>query len=255
MVPFFRSLALVTALLLASCANQQQVPASPDILRVGVTPNSPPIIFKSGGQYQGLDADLARSLAAEMGRTPQFIERKWDRLLPSLQAGEIDIVMSNMTITPERRSYAQFTSPYLEVGQMILVRAGEILFYQDPRVLAFVDKRIGVEEGTVSDTFVQRYCPKATRVGLKDPSQAIDALASGKIDAFVHDAPVIWQLSGPAAVKGVAMVPTPIGAESLGWAVRRGDTATLNKANAALKKWKQNGQLAKMVNRWVPTRR
>ncbi|MEP4077140.1 substrate-binding periplasmic protein [Haloferula sp.] len=257
MIRILRSLPLVIGLLaglfLAGCANSPSVPASPDVLRIGVTANSPPMIYKAGGQHTGLEADLGRALAAEMGKTPHFIDRSWDRLLPSLQAGEVDIVMSNMTITDERRTLAEFTNPYLEVGQMLLVRGNELHFYQDPKIIALVDKRIGVEPGTVSDAFVQRYCLKATIVPLSSPDKAISALAKGRIDAYLHDAPVIWNLSSAGASQGISMVPTPIGAEGLGWAVRRGDSVTLKKANAAISKWRKNGQLAKMVNRWVPT--
>ncbi|MFC7339302.1 substrate-binding periplasmic protein [Haloferula chungangensis] len=243
---------LSVAILLAGCANNQMVSASPDILRIAVAPNSPPMIYKSGGEYLGLEADFGRALAAEMGKTPRFIERSWDRLLPSLQTGEVDIVMSNMTVTNERRSYADFTTPYLEVGQMILVRANEFQFYSDPRIIALVEKKIGVEVGTVSEAYVQRTCLKATVVPLKSPDQAIHALASGKIDAFLHDAPVIWSLSSAGAAQGVTMVPTPLGDDELAWAVRRGDSVTLNKANATIAKWKKNGQLSQMVKRWLP---
>ena len=244
---------LLTGFLLVGCANSPSIPASPDVLRIGVSANSPPMIYKEGGQHTGLEADLGRALAAEMGRTPHFVDRSWDRLLPSLQAGEIDIVMSNMTITDERRILASFTNPYLQVGQMLLVRGSEQHFYQDPMIIALVDKKIGVKAGTVSDAFVQRYCLKATRVPLSSPDKAISALESGRIDAFLHDAPVIWRLSAAGASRGIAMVPTPIGTEGLGWAVRRGDSAMLKKANATIAKWRKNGQLWKMVNRWVPT--
>lgn len=249
------ALPVLASLLLAGCANQLPVPASPDILRIGVAPNSPPMISKSGGQYVGLEADLARALAAEMGREPRFVERRWDQLLPSLRANEFDIVMSNMTITAERRIQADFSKPYLEVGQMLLVRGEDFAFYQDPRIIALVDKRIGVEPGTVSDAFVQRNCLKATRVPVKSPEAGVNALVNNRIDVFLHDAPVIWKLSSVSASRGVTMVPTSLGGEYLGWAVRRGDTATLKAANDAIAKWRKSGQLTRMINRWVPTSR
>lgn len=239
--------------LLAGCATSQSVPASPDVLRIGVTPNSPPMIFKQGVEMSGLEADLGRALAAEMGRTPVFIERKWDQLLPAVQTGQVDIVMSNMTITNERKILADFTKPYLQVGQMLLVRGHDLTLYQDPRFLALTNGRIGVEQGTVSDAFVQQNCLRATRVPLSGPDKAINALVKNQIDVFVHDAPVIWNLSSQGAGQGVVRVPTPIGADYLGWAVRRGDSTTLKAANNAIAKWRKNGQLSRMVNRWVPT--
>lgn len=253
--PLAHGLLALAALLLAGCASQLSVPASPDILRIGVAPNSAPMISKSGGQYVGLEADLARALAAEMGREPRFVERRWDQLLPSLAAGQFDIIMSNMTITAERRIQADFTDPYLQVGQMLLVRGDDFAFFQDPRIIALTDKRIGVEAGTVSEAFVQRNCLQATRVTVKSPEAGVNALTSGKIDVFVHDAPVIWRLSSTSASRGVTMIPTPLGSEYLGWAVRRGDTATLKAANSALAKWRKSGRLTRMINRWVPTTR
>lgn len=201
----------------------------------------------------GLEADLARALAAEMGREVVFVERSWDQLLPSVNAGQVDIVMSNMTITNERRIQADFTDSYLQVGQMIMVRSGDYNLFRDPQIIAMLDTRIGVEPGTVSDAFVQRYCQRATPVAVKGPEHAVDQLVKNRIDVFIHDAPVIWNQSSMAASRGVSMVPKPIGSEYLGWAVQRGNNEMRNAANAALAKWRKNGQLARMVNRWVPT--
>ncbi|MGE9271652.1 MAG: substrate-binding periplasmic protein [Verrucomicrobiales bacterium] len=251
----FRFLTLATLttaiLLLANCANTAP---SPDILRIGVTADSPPMIFKSGGQITGLEADMGQALAAEMGKSARFVNMSWNRLLPSLQAGKIDIIMSNMTITEERRMYADFTTPYLQVGKTILVRSSEYNFYRDPKIIALVDKKIGVEAGTTSDAFAGRYCPRAPRVELP-PSQAIQALNSGKIDVYLHDSPIIWSLSVQGASQGVTKIPKTLTQENLGWAVRRGDSTLLSKANATIAKWKKNGQLESFANRWMPLTR
>lgn len=71
-------------------------------LLVGVTPNFPPIIFKQSGEFAGVEAELARLLALELGKPIKFIELRWERQIPSLMARETDIIMSGMSITGAR---------------------------------------------------------------------------------------------------------------------------------------------------------
>src|SRR5215471_14493718 len=71
-------------------------------LRVGVTPNFPPIIYKEGGQLAGAEVDFAQALGAELGRPIQFVELSWEDQIPALADGRIDIIMSSMSITRAR---------------------------------------------------------------------------------------------------------------------------------------------------------
>ncbi len=222
------------------------------MLRVGVTANAPPMISKAGGKFTGLEAEMARALAQDLGRELRFVEVGWEGLIPALQQGRIDIIMSGMTATRERSMLVTFSDPYLGVGQTLLVRPEDLWTFEYPKVILATERRIGVEKGTTSDVFVQRYCPKAKRVVLSSPKQAVGALKMKRIDVFLHDAPVIWQLAAENQSSGVMAVPRLLTQENLGWALRKGDSDLLMQVNGVLSNWKKSGRLRQMVRTWIP---
>jgi polar amino acid transport system substrate-binding protein len=77
--------------------------SDPTVLRVGVSPKSPPMIFKQGGQVVGVEADLAGALGQALGRRVVFVEEDWGNLIDALCEERIDIIMSGMSITQARR--------------------------------------------------------------------------------------------------------------------------------------------------------
>ena len=97
--------AIFTILLLFSgCANtgNVHVEADPKLLRVGVSPDAPPLVFKENDKIVGLEADLAAALAVHLGKELVLVERPWDELIPSLTDNQIDIIMSGMSFTVAR---------------------------------------------------------------------------------------------------------------------------------------------------------
>ncbi len=254
----FRILVLAGLALLAGGCSTTTGPAAPpgasegsaDVLRVGVTPNYPPIVFEENGEIAGLEADFARNL----GRPVKFVKLRWNDLIPALRKGKIDVIMSGMSITTSRSVEVAFTDPYLKLGQAILVPARQFLKYEYPQVIRFLDVRIGVEKGTTGDLFVQQQCRNAKRVPFSSAEKAAEALARGKVDVVLHDATVIWKLAGKFESKGLIAMPTMLTEEYLAWAVRRDDTALLKELNAVLDGWKRDGTLQEMISRWIPVR-
>lgn len=245
------------ALFTGGCAGTASVapPPSPDILRIGVTPNAPPIVYRGpGGTYAGLEPQLGRKLAAEIGRRPHFVELPFEGLIPALQGNRIDIIMSGMSITDERKMRVAFAESYLGMGQILLVRNRDVGLYAYPAVIRVTSPRIGVEEGTTGDLYVQRMCPKAVRVPFKNPRSAAKALAEGEVDVVLHDMPVIMGLASEFETSGLVEIRKPVTLEYLAWGIRPGDNALLAEANAAVRRWKQSGELQGIVNAWIPVR-
>src|SRR5205823_6813232 len=101
---------------LTGCTTRQTVgSASTSVrpLRVGVTPNSPPFVSRQGGGLAGLEVDFARELTGALGRSLELRELEWNELIPALEAGRIDLIMSGMTITRARQVRIAFTATYL----------------------------------------------------------------------------------------------------------------------------------------------
>ena len=227
---------------------------SAKVLRVGVTPNEPPIVYKEGGQVAGWEAEFARKLAARLGLGVKFVEMPFDRLLPALDAGKIDIVMSGMTVTALRTPLAQFCDPYATTGLAVMVRSADLWTYSYPEVIYVIKSRLGVEKGTIAEVLAQRRCPKATVSTFASSQAAVQALKANQVDAVIADAPVLWRLAAQSESGALTVVPRSLTEENLAWAVRRGDDDLLNAANAALRQWSADGTLSTTLSAYAPGR-
>ncbi len=243
--------ALVLSLLTMGCASTAPILARPAPLRVGLTPDLPPLVYREAGELRGLEVDLARQLAVALGRPVEVSSMPWDRLLKSLQAGQIDVIMGGISITPARALQVAFTEPILGSGLIGLVRSADRESLATRAQLAAYGGQIGVLPGTTGDTYVQRAFPRARRIPVASAPDAVVALQRRGIDAFVYDLPtLVWLHSKNEA--GTALMAEVLQREPLGWAVRPGDAALLADINRVLDGWKKDGTLAAEIKRWLP---
>jgi polar amino acid transport system substrate-binding protein len=248
-------------MLLAGCAAPKSetkpapksapVAANPAILRVGITANAPPMVFKQGGQFVGIEAELAKALGNEIGRVVVFVEFKWEDLMDALVDGKIDIIMSSLSITPARRYRISFTNPYLKVGQMALVRS-EDKYKFALNLAASAEKGIGVERGTTAEQLLRQEYPRVKVKYYHSGEDAAAALTDQSVDLFLSDSPVIWYLAGRYESKGLTVSPMVLSEEYLGWGLRRTDDGLRDAANAFLQKSQENGELTAILRRWMP---
>jgi len=239
--------------LLAGCATTpapQTVAATPTVLRVGVAPNSPPMIFKTSDGLAGVEKDLAEGLGKELGRQVVFVEEKWENLIDALCDNKIDIIMSSMSITPARSYRIAFSDPYLEVGQMALAREEEKYRYLG-NLQAQVKRGVGLKPGTTGDFLVRQEFPGLSRKYFDTGEEAAEALTRNKIDLFINDAPMIWYLAAHYE-SSLAVPPMVLTKENLGWGLRRTDSELLASVNAFLKKAQADGSLNRTFGKWMP---
>jgi polar amino acid transport system substrate-binding protein len=245
---------LAGVLALGGCAavgdGKTAAPPEP-LLRVGVDADYPPMVFRRGGELAGLEVDLARRMAAALGRRLELVETRWDHLISGLVEGRIDIVMSAMSVTPARRLRVDFSDPYLKGGVLALMRIRDARQYDTPQKIRGSAARIGVKKDTTGDVFVQRNCPRAEVVALAKPQDAVYELKRGSIDLFIHDGYyVAWLVSENEA--DFTALWTPLTSEELAWAVNRGNAELLGAVNTILRRWKADGTLASVVRVWLP---
>ena len=224
----------------------------PDLLRVGVTPDAPPVIYMQDGEIAGLETELARALGKELGREVQFIELPWDDQLPALTEGRTDIVMSGMSVTRTRRSDVAFTHPYMAGGLMALVPENDASEFAGPFAFVTAAKRVAVQTETTGDYFVQKYMKQARRIAYDTVTEAFQALQAGKADMMIHDAPVVWHLAAQESSSGIVVAQPRLTVEYYAWAIHPDRTRLLDEANAVLDRWKANGWLQRTVQKWVP---
>lgn len=223
-----------------------------EVLRVGITPNAPPIIYKERSRLAGLEVDFALALAEALNRNIEFVELAWPDQVPALLDHRSDIIMSGMSITPARQLRIAFSDPYLKVGQVALTRAEDQLRYLTPASVALMRGKVGVEKATTGDALVQDTFRRAERVPFTTAEKGARALIKGKIDMLVHDAPVIWWLASVHHADGLRVASAPLTEEHLAWGVRPEDTELLAAVNGVLGSWREDGQLERVLQRWIP---
>jgi len=245
---------LVTAFFLG-CATTQDtkrvVEPKQNTLRVGITPTYPPLISKLGDTIAGVEVDLAQKLGIELNRPIEFIELRWEELIPALLEGKIDIIMSGMSITEAREVRIIFTDSYLKTGLLIAMRSEDAKKYTSINDIQQNHLAAGVIKDTTGDVFVQRNLPRARRVPFSRSDLAAFDLKNRRIDIFIDDAiSVIWLVSENEA--DLTGLWEPLTEEYIAWGVRRDNQEFLAQVNAILSRWKQDGTLNSVLLKWLP---
>lgn len=222
-------------------------------LRVGISTNMPPLVYKNGGRLQGLEIDFANQLGQHLKRKVKFVELAWDKQIPSLEAGKIDIIMSGMTITPKRAYRVGFAKPYMRSGQMLLVRMEQAQLYASGIYSLMGNKpKIGTIENTTGDYFITKTINRANITRFKTSEKAVQALMKKKIDVFVHDAPVICHLAALNEESRLTPILQLSNEEQLGWAVNKMDQKLLQEVNGFLMEIDGNQTRQNTIKRWIP---
>lgn len=255
-------LSFVLLILIIGCAPTQSknstsyVEPSEDILRVGVSTNAPPLIYKQGKDIVGLEAELARELAAYLGKSVRFIELDWQDQIPALLENRTDIIMSGMSITKMRQIRIAFSEPYFRTGQMALIRRKDADRYPHGyySILGWTLRmEIGVVKGTTGESFVNQNFGRAKKIiSYQTSKEAAKDMAGGEIDMVIHDAPIILMLAAKYESRGLVPLPSLLTEEYLAWGVRKNDVELLQSATSFIKNYKKDGRLHEIVNRWIP---
>jgi len=225
------------------------------VLTVGSDTAFPPFESMNGSVAEGFDVDLANALAKEMGLTVNFTSQKFDTLIPQLKAGgTFDVIMSGMTITPEREKEITFSTPYIDSNQSITVVKGKIakLDGNDTAAVntALTGKVIGVQSGTTGEAWAKENIKGAKQiVPFDDTLAAFSALNAGKVDAVVNDLPVSAYLvkSSYTGDELIAEIPT---GEQYGIGISSSNTALKSAIDKALEAIKTSGEYKTIYMKW-----
>jgi polar amino acid transport system substrate-binding protein len=150
----------------------------------------PPFEFKKDGKAQGFDIDLATEIARRLNVKPVFVNGDFDDIQSGqlLNDGKCDVAAAAITINGDRARVLDFSSPYFDAGQAMVVKAtSDATSLED-----LAKKRVGVQSATTSEVYVSDNAPKTTTVkAYKNPTEITAALKSGAIDAGFYDNTVV----------------------------------------------------------------
>lgn len=239
----------VLTAVLAGCGQQQPATNSkPKVLRVGSETTYPPFEFQDekSKEFTGFDIEMMRAIGKQMGYEVQINGMNFDGLIPALEAGQIDVIASAMTITEERAKKVNFTKPYYKSGVSILVKK------DNETIKGFKDlegKRIGVQIGTTSADEAKKISgAKVSEFNTTD--QANMELKAGGVDAVLNDLPVNEYYLVQGGAKDAKLVGEPLNAEEFGFATSKKDAELTDKINKALDELKKNGEYEKIYMKW-----
>ena len=213
-------------------------------LVVAVSPDYAPFEFKTlvdgKDQVVGSDIKLAQAIADELGVKLEVTTMSFDNVLSSLQAGKADIAISGISVTDERKKTFDFSDPYYETQNAIIVRKDQESTYSS--LDAFKGKKVAVQKGTIEEGLAKKQLKDSTVVSLTAMGEAINEVKSGQVDAVDLEKPVAegYVAQNPdLALASVALKVDDGDAKAV--AMAKGNDKLKEAVNKVIKKLKDNG--------------
>jgi len=204
----------------------------------------------ANNQIVGFDIDLAKALCKQMQAECTFTNQAFDSLIPALKFKKYDAVISGMDITPERSKQVAFSAPYYANSAVVIAKKGAFSAFDQLK-----GKRIGMENGTTHQKYLQDKHPEVKTVAYDSYQNAIIDLKNGRLDGVFGDTAVVneWLKTNPQLGTATDKVTDPqYFGTGLGIAVRPDNIALLKKLNDALEAIKADGTYQKINDQWFP---
>lgn len=249
---------VLVALLFSGCATVpgSQSPVIDRIqergeLRVGMAGDYPPLnALDRSGDHFGLEPDLAEFLARSLGVRLVIVNRPFAQLIATLEAGEVDAVLSGMTMTPERNQRVAFAGPYFISGKAVITRSESLARTRAAKELDRPTITLTALEGTTSETLILDAMPKAKFVAAKDYDEAVQMVIDGAADAMIADLPVCAVQRALHRDAGLLGWTEPFTFEPIGIAVPGNDPLFVNLVQNYLESLDRTGLLKELRTRW-----
>lgn len=245
-IVFFGALSLLCA-----CAGPDTAQKASPPLRVGVTPDYPPLVFKENGEIKGIEADFARAAGETLGRPVVFKEMAFGDLIPALMNDSIDVIMTGMSVTDERKQLLRFIQPYLTVGQMGIIHRDRMNQLAIPSQWNRKEVRVGYVSNTTGESYARTHLSAASLTPLTSADQGLQAVRTHWIDVFIHDAPTAWLLAENRQENDLIPLYSPLTTEPLAWAVSKQNSYLCRELENLLSEWKTTGRLDSILARWI----
>jgi len=252
-----------TAAVLAGCGNSSgggQEPAAaggPQLVSEGKLTTCThlpyePFQFNEGGAIVGFDVELVDLVATKLGVTQEIVDTPFEGIQSGedLNIGKCDVAAAAMTITETRQQNFDFSDPYFDATQALLVKSDAGITATDAATAAqaLAGKKVGVQNSTTGQEWAQENLPNSEQVVFEDLGLLTTAAQTGQVDAAIND-------NGPLldfAKKNPEMAVTAEfdTGEQYGIGVRKGNTEVLQAVNEALTAARSDGTYDKIYEKW-----
>jgi polar amino acid transport system substrate-binding protein len=235
-----------------------------ETLRLGMTPEPymPYTQINSAGEWEGFEADLTKAVCEKMAAECKISQMAWEGLIPSLTENKIDFIVGAFSVTDKRREVVDFSlSYYTESSVFVGMKSDKVTFLNtldgkgevvDSKGLS--GKIIGVQNASVQAAYVKTYLGKVDTKSYTAADNVVADLTAGRIDyallpeEFVQ--PFLDSEDGADFEIKHEVPGNVVLGEGIAYAVRKGDSETLQKIDAVLTELAQNGSLEAMIQKW-----
>ena len=209
----------------------------------------PPMEYvDENGDIVGFDIDLLAAIADISGFKYRVENTAWDGIFAGLANGSYDAIISSITITSQRKATMDFSDPYFNAGQILVVPFD---YSGGDKLVDFSGKKVGSQQGTTGDFAVEEI-PAIDRKAYDDISLAVEDLINGNIDAIVCDSvTAINYVSQNINFQGkIKTIGEPFTEEKYGIAVQKGNRELLDMLNMGIREIFANGVQERLVDKW-----
>ncbi|HFE4346517.1 TPA: ABC transporter permease subunit [Staphylococcus aureus] len=218
-------------------------------LRVGLSADYAPMEFEhtvnGKTEYAGVDIDLAKKIAKDNNLKLKIVNMSFDSLLGALKTGKIDIIISGMTSTPERKKQVDFSNSYMMTKNIMLVKKDKVNEYKD--IKDFNNKKVGAQKGTEQEKIAQTEIENASITSLSRLPDVILALKSGKVEGAVVEKPVAEAYLKQNPKLGISNVKFNEEEKDTVIAVPKDSPKLLSQINKTIKEVKDKGLIDKYM--------
>ncbi|PZL38526.1 ABC transporter substrate-binding protein/permease [Staphylococcus aureus] len=218
-------------------------------LRVGLSADYAPMEFEhtvnGKTEYAGVDIDLAKKIAKDNNLKLKIVNMSFDSLLGALKTGKIDIIISGMTSTPERKKQVDFSDSYMMTKNIMLVKKDKVNEYKD--IKDFNNKKVGAQKGTEQEKIAQTEIENASITSLSRLPDVILALKSGKVEGAVVEKPVAEAYLKQNPKLGISNVKFNEEEKDTVIAVPKDSQKLLSQINKTIKEVKDKGLIDKYM--------
>jgi polar amino acid transport system substrate-binding protein len=246
MNPFRALLLLSLATLLLGCARR-------DVLVVGMDATYPPFEFvDEQGRLSGISTAIGEAVARELGKPVEFKNLAFDGLIPALQTGRIDLIISSLTANGTRREQIDFSDPYVKTGLAVLVAMDSPV--QSAADLRAPGRRLAVRLATTGEQWCRQELPQAQLVALDTDAACVLEVVTGRVDASDYDPISVmnYHAQHPQRTGGLL---APLREEAWAVGLKKGRDDLRQAVNRALARLRQEGEFEKLAERYLARER